>query len=94
MELNEFIKNVTDDLYKELQKSTEKLLIQDIIMIYNGYYCNYEYYTDSIIKNNNRIDEIKSIGFSYTIHPKHIILDKEIYNFIESVAKCYKYKGD
>lgn len=90
MELHEFIKNVTDNLYKELQKSTEKLLIQDIIMIYNGCYRDYEHYIDTIIKSNQRINEIKSKGLTYTIHPKHIILDEETYNFISSLKLLYK----
>lgn len=90
MELNEFIKNTTDNLYKEYQKSIEKLLMQDIIMIYNGCYGDYERYRNTIIEGNKRIDEVKSIGLTFTIHPKHIILDEEIYNFISNLKLLYK----
>ena len=90
MDLQDFIKVVADNLIKEYQISTEKLLMQDIIMIYNGCYSDYEHYKDIINKGNERIDEFKSAGLSFTIHPKHIILDEEIYNFILSLKLLYK----
>lgn len=90
MEIHEFIKDVYDNLLKECQTSTEKLLIQDIIMIYNKFYDNYEDYKHTIIEGNRRIDEVIKMGLTYTIHPRHIILDEEIYNFILSLKLLYK----
>lgn len=90
MDLNEFIKNTTDVLYNEVQKAQEKLLIQDIIMIYNRCYHTYEDYKNTIIKGNERIEEIKSMGLTFTIHPKHILLDEEVYYFIRQLRNLYK----
>lgn len=90
MELNEFINDATDKLFKEFHKAIEKLLMQDIIMIYNECYSSYDNYLDTIIKGNQRIDEIKSMGLSFCVHPKHIILDEEIFNFISSLRLLYK----
>ena len=78
MIFNDFINNICEDMQKQIQMCNNKMLMQDIIMIYNGCYHNYEDYKNTIIKGNNRVDEWNKNTLSYTYHPKHIILERSL----------------
>ena len=41
-------------------------------------------------KANNRIEEFDILGVSFSIHPNHIIIRKEVYDFIKKLRGCYK----
>lgn len=86
----DYINNVCSDLHDKFNLATEKLLIQDIIMIYNNCYTSYEEYVDNMQKANNRIKEFDILGVSFSIHPNHIIIRKEVYDFIKKLRGVYK----
>ena len=88
-ELNKFIDKIKDELNEKLNNVTEKLIIQDIIMIYNQAYESYEVYHKEMIKANERITCYMNTNMFY-VHPKHIILKKELFTFILSLKAIYK----
>lgn len=90
MELNDFINDVVNELTERVRIASEKMIIQDILMIFNDSYECYEKYVDEMIKANKRVNEFEKLGISFTVHPKHIIINKEIYNFIKDLRKVYK----
>jgi hypothetical protein len=88
-ELNEFIDKIKNELNEKLNNATEQLIIQDIIMIYNRTYESYEVYRKTMMEANMQLTCYMNTNKFY-IHPKHIILKKELYAFILSLKAIYK----
>lgn len=93
----DFINEMFEKVNNEYSNLSEKQLINDIIYIYEGIYTDYDYYKNSIINNNKRIDEIKNVTpyincFKVVMQfqPKHTILSENVFNFIRELSKEYE----
>lgn len=100
MELNNFINEIASKIREDLNRQQSRMMLQDIIMIYNGCYNSYENYLDTMIKGNERIDEFNerqnaelSPFIKSTYYIKHIIIEKEDYDFIKSLSLLYNKVG-
>lgn len=88
-----FIHDIVDDLAHKIQSANEKMLIQDIIMIFENKFKNYVEYSNEMVNANTRIDEFdKRINSEYniTFYPKHHIISLDLYNFIIELRRLYK----
>lgn len=93
MEINEYISKLTSELSEKLQLASEKLLVQDIIMIYKGKFRSYQEYVETMKSGNDRIDEFDkrvNCNTCITFYAKHNIISLDLYNFIISLRILYK----
>ena len=93
MEINEYISKLTSELSEKLQLASEKLLVQDIIMIYKGKFRSYQDYIETMKDANERIDEFdKRVSFDtcITFNSKHHLISLDLYNFIINLRILYK----
>ena len=93
MELNDYINKLTNELSDKIKDTSEKLLVQDIIMIFKGKFRSYQEYTQVMKSVNEKIDEydIKISFDSYITYTcKHNIISLDLYNFIMGLRKLYK----
>lgn len=93
MVISDYINKLTSELSEKLQLSNEKLLVQDIIMIYKGTFRSYQEYTETMKNANERIEEFeKRISFDtcITFYSKHHLVSLDLYNFIIGLRILYK----
>ena len=94
----EFINELTEKFTKNLQEQSQKLLLQDIIAIYNGVYSNYIEYWEHMINFNKFIEETNiknmennqnALKWNFNYYIKHEILSELEFNYIIELSKCY-----
>ena len=98
MNLNEFVNDIASKILKDVREAETKMVLQDIIMIYENSYLSYGHYLDVIKKGNERIDEIKNkqdilvsaFNVNTTYYVKHTILEEFEFDFIRSLRPLYR----
>lgn len=95
--MQEFLNNLTEIFSKNLQEQEQKLLLRDIIAIYNGVYNDYSEYKEQMFNFNNWVDNennnflMRSSGikWNFNYYIKHNILSEFEFNYIIELSKCY-----
>lgn len=91
-ELSDYINEMT----KSISRLESKMLLQDIIMIYNGCYGDtYGDYIEKIKKSNEKVRDFRrldthSFSAKMTYVPYHTILEEFQFNYLLELRKLYK----
>lgn len=89
MELDEFVKDITEKLNTDLQTKQEYSMIDDIISIYKSTFNNYDDYVNYIRSYNelvNKKNEEHFMGCNYfnvKYYLSKILLSKELFEYIK-----------
>ena len=84
--------DVARQLVDEAKTATERMLIDDIIYIYEHPYISYNHYFHEIAKYNEncikKISDLKpgSFSMSFTYSPQRMIMSKEVFDYIEKLG--------
>ena len=90
------INDYVDELTKSTNRMTSKMLLQDIIMVYNGCYGEtYSEYLEIIAKANEKVREMRKMdmhSFSTTLVfvPYHNILEQFQFDYIKELRGLYE----
>lgn len=90
------INEIVEEITKQQELATQKLIIDDILDIYNGYFSNYDFFTNLYLKRmehrREMIEKSRDITkqeftdgsaiLSYKYYPEPRLLEEEIFNYI------------
>lgn len=89
---NIFPEDVFKKMIEDTKLNTERMLIDDIIFIYEHPYLSYERYTKLMADYNSECIkknyELKPgvLYTNYLFHPQRVIVSKEVFDYIEKIG--------
>lgn len=81
-----------EPITKKVNLASEKMLLDDIIFIYEHPFISYDYYIKTIQRYNNEIIkknrtlEPGKFTTSYIYYPQRFILSKDLFNYVKEIG--------